>query len=155
MAGGGLLHWAAATDSAVPHRQRGNPVIEGMVKEACHAGDWKFQTSGEGFMVMVPVRDGRQQEVIVARVEDETPVVIRFTTVIGPVKDLTGNRPHSALRLNYALRGGAFAIHGESLVLCRLQLLADLDAKEACRTITYLAEEGDRYEEHVYGTDVH
>jgi hypothetical protein len=126
-----------------------------MIKEACHAGEWKFQASGESFVVMVPVREGRHQEVYVGRVDEEEPPVIRFYTVIGPVKDLSGSRPLSALRLNFALRSGAFAIHEDSLVLCRLQLLADLDAREACRTITYLATEGDRYEEHVYGTDAH
>jgi hypothetical protein len=126
-----------------------------MVKEACLGADWKFQASGGGFVVMVPVRDGRHQEVFVAQVEETDPTVIRFYTVIGPVEDLTSNRPLAALRLNFGLRAGAFAIHEDSLVLCRLQLMADLDAREACRTITYLATEGDRYEEHVYGTDAH
>ena len=132
-----------------------NPLLSNLVMEACQEDGWVVRPGDKELVVVVPVREDRQQEVVIALSEDDTESVARFHTVIGPVKDLTGTRPLAALRLNFALASGAFAIHGDNLVLCRLHPLKDLDSGEARSTIGYLAETGDRYEEHLYGTDVH
>ena len=135
----------------------GKQVLANLVMQACRSEGWILRPGGDLAVVVVPVADGRQQEVIVGRPADAggDQSVVRFHTVIGPVKDLTGSRPLHALRLNFGLISGAFAIHGEDVVLCRLHPIGDLDAEEARETIRYLAEKGDRYEEHLYGTDVH
>ena len=130
-------------------------LIGNLVMEACQPEGWAMKPGADVVVVVVPVREDRRQEVLVTEADEEGETVVRFHTVIGPMKDLTGARPLAALRLNFALSSGAFAIHGEDLVLCRLHPLRDLDSAEARSTIRYLAETGDRYEEHLYGTDVH
>ncbi len=132
-----------------------SPLLAKLVREACEPEGWTMRPGTDEVVVVVPLDEERHQEVVVSQVDQDGVAVIRFHTVIGPVKDLTGARPHAALKLNFALPYGAFAIHGDDLVLCRLHSMKDLDPAETRSTIGYLGATGDRYEKHLYGTDVH
>ncbi len=130
-------------------------MIQEMVMEACKADGWTIRPEKDSTIIVVPLGPDRHQEVSVSASTESDESIIRSFTIIGPVKDLEGNRPLAALSLNFGLISCSFAVHGDDLVLVRTQLAAHIDAQEARSTIWRLAETGDRYEKHLYGTDLH
>lgn len=130
-------------------------MVNDILMEACQPDGWTMRPGKDHTVVVVPVGGDRHQEVLVTTSTEDGETTIRFHTVIGPVEDLTGRRPTAALRLNFGLVSCAFAVSGDDLVLVRTQGAARIDAEEARATIRQLAETGDRYEKHLYGTDVH
>lgn len=130
-------------------------MIHELLMEACQADGWSIHPGNKETRVVVPLGEDRHQEILVVEEEEGGESVVRFYTIIGPIQDLTGNRPLAALRLNYGLLSCSFAAHMENLILIRTQVASYLDPKETRATIRLLAETGDRYEKHLYGTDVH
>jgi hypothetical protein len=118
---------------------------------------WRFQPGEEeGTLIFtLSMRSGRKQEVHLRRYEHDGHAMVRFTSVIGPAMALTGERPAVALRLNSELPFGCLAIEGEHLVVTDTFLLDEVNLEEVLLSLNYLAQQADRYERMLFGTDRH
>lgn len=125
--------------------------FESVLKEVCEANGWAL--AGSEATISLP--GGRSQKVRWEKFGHEGREMARLYTSIGGGESLTSIRLESALRLNFSLPHGAFALNQGKLVMTETFLVADADASEVESSMRFLAEAGDRYEKLIFGTDRH
>jgi len=78
---------------------------------------------------------------------------VRLMTTIGDTRELTPVRLTIALRINFELAHGAFAVKDENLILVDTLMLEGVGPDELELSIRYLAETADYYEKAIFDTD--
>jgi hypothetical protein len=131
----------------VPSRETFGSVCQ----RVCEQEGWELLPSG----VRVSLPDGRYQLVGLEFFEEERQELVRLYTTIGDSRGLSPLQLETALRLNFSLARGGFALHDDELVMVDQLLLHDAGPEEIRTTIAYLAETADRYEKSMFGTDEH
>jgi hypothetical protein len=117
----------------------------------CQERGWELLPGG----VRVACGDGRHQLVTLEFFESESEELVRLSTVIGAARRLDANRLASALRMNYHLAHGAFALKDDELVMTDALRLEDAGPAEIEASLGYLAETADYYERTIFDTDEH
>jgi len=120
-------------------------------REVCERHDWELLPTG----VLVRFGDGRRQLVSLEFFEYEQEELVRFSSTIGPVEELSRERLLTVLRSNCELAHGGLAIQDEDLCLVDTLLIEDADVHAVAASIEYLARSADEYERVIYGTDDH
>ncbi|MEN8183056.1 MAG: hypothetical protein ABFS46_11035, partial [Myxococcota bacterium] len=82
-------------------------------ERVCRDQGWELLPSG----VQVSWGDGRHQLVSLEFFEFENEELVRLYTVVGAAQELDTGRLNSALRMNYHLAHGAFALKDGELVM--------------------------------------
>jgi hypothetical protein len=118
-------------------------------RRVCEEHGWELKPAG----VYVPLAHGRHQVVSIEIFQHEQHERVRLFTTIGGAKDLTPVRLTIALRINYELAHGAFAVKDDNLMLIDTLMLAGIGAEELELSIRYLAETADYYEKAIFETD--
>ena len=122
-----------------------------LCRRVCQEQGWELLPSG----VQITWGDGRHQLVSLEFFEVAEEELVRLYTVIGAADAIDPARLQSALRLNYHLAHGAFALRDHELVMIDTLMLEDAGPGEIEACISYLAETGDYYERSLFGTDEH
>ena len=122
-----------------------------LIQRICSHFEWTYAADH----VVVPLPAGRHQKVFFEVSEQDGEEMLRLHTLIGEAAMLNEPRMRAALRLNYQMRFGAFAIRKEQLALVDTFLLREADRDEVMASMKYLAETADYYEDHIFGTDEH
>lgn len=122
-----------------------------LCRRVCQEQGWELLPSG----VQITWGDGRHQLVSLEFFEVADEELVRLYTVIGAADAIDPTRLQSALRLNYHLAHGAFALRDHELVMIDTLMLEDAGPGEIEACISYLAETGDYYERSLFGTDEH
>ena len=120
-------------------------------RRVCEQEGWELLPNG----VRVSTPEGRHQLVGLEFFQVDREELVRFFTTIGDARVLTPVQLETALRLNASLAHGAFALHGDELVMVDQLPLHAADADEIRATIAYLAATADRYEQTLFGVDEH
>ena len=120
-------------------------------REVCETHNWELLPTG----VLVRFGDGRRQLVSIEFFEYEQEELVRLSSIIGPVEQLSRGGLVTALRANGELAHGALAIRDEDLCLVDTLLIEDADVHAVAASIEFLARSADEYEEVLYGTDEH
>lgn len=118
-------------------------------RRVCDEQGWELKPSG----VHVPLAHGRHQVVSVEIFQHEREERIRLLTTIGGARGLTPARLTIALRINFELAHGAFAVKDDNLILIDTLMLARVEPEELELAIRYLAETADYYEKAIFDTD--
>jgi hypothetical protein len=118
-------------------------------RRVCDGQSWRLEPSG----VHVPLAKGRHQVVALEVFEHENEELVRLTTTIGDTRELTPVRLTIALRINFELAHGAFAVKDENLILVDTLMLEGVGPDELELSIRYLAETADYYEKAIFDTD--
>jgi hypothetical protein len=115
--------------------------------------DWECEESDHWIDFTVPTEGDRRHRVHLAEHRHENIAFVRLTSTIGPADAVDQRRALSALGLNAHLAFGAIAIHQNELVLTESLPLGLIDPGAAMLTISYLAQQADRYESVMFGDD--
>ena len=115
----------------------------------CESQGWELLPTG----IVVRWGDGRRQVVSLEFFENEREELVRFSTTIGDVRELSREHLAMALRANSELAHGALAIKYDQLCMTDTLILGDADPGEIEAVIAYLARTADHYEETFFRTD--
>jgi len=118
-------------------------------RRVCGEQGWDLEPSG----VHVPLAKGRHQVVAIEIFQHEEEERVRLMTTIGDTRELTPVRLTIALRINFELAHGAFAVKDENLILVDTLMLEGVGPDELELSIRYLAETADYYEKAIFDTD--
>jgi hypothetical protein len=124
-------------------------VFSEICRRVCDEQGWELKPSG----VHVPLAGGRHQIVSLEIFQYEQEERIRLLTTIGAARDLTPVRLTIALRINFELAHGAFAVKDDNLILIDTLMLAGIEPDELESSLRYLAETADYYEKAIFDTD--
>ncbi|MBI2213367.1 MAG: hypothetical protein HYU52_06945 [Acidobacteria bacterium] len=109
---------------------------------------------GESWVDFTVMTEGdRSHRVRLTEFRHENIAFVRFTSVIGSAEVIDPRRTLSALGLNAHLVFGAIAIVQNELVLTESLPLGMIEPRAAMLTISYLAQQADRYESVMFGDD--
>lgn len=122
-----------------------------IVSDLCTFKGWDLI----GDSVDVPLPGDRAQALTFEVFEHAGQEMLRASSPIGSVSELGTERAMGALRINQHLAFGALAVSGDQLVMVDTFLIADTDPGEISGSLIYLAENADRYEKELFGTDTH
>jgi hypothetical protein len=122
-----------------------------LCRQVCNAHNWELLPTG----VVVRWGDGRHQLVGLEIFEFEREELVRLSTTIGEMEQLSRDQLTVALKTNAKLAHGALAIKNDQLCMIDTLLISDTGAGELGAAIEYLAREADEYERAIYGTDDH
>jgi hypothetical protein len=120
-------------------------------REVCDAHHWELIPTG----VLVRFGDGRRQVVSLEFFEFEQQELVRLSSAIGPVADLSRDELATALRSNAEIAHGALAIMDEELALVDTLLIEGLEVSALAATIEFLATSADEMERVVFQADSH
>ena len=120
-------------------------------RRVCQEQGWELLPGG----VQVSWGDGRHQLISLEFFEVVDEELVRLYTVIGTAESIDPARLSSALRMNYHLAHGAFALKDDELVMIDTLMLVDAGPIEIEASISYLAQTADYYERTLFGTDEH
>jgi len=118
-------------------------------RRVCEEQGWKLDPAG----VHVPLPHDRHQVVSLEFFQHEREERIRLLTTIGGTNDLTPVRLTIALRINFELAHGAFAVKDDNLILMDTLMLESVGSEELELSIRFLAETADYYEKAIFDTD--
>jgi len=118
-------------------------------RRICHERGWELLPSG----VQLTWSDGRHQIVSLEVFDHDGTDRLRLFTTIGTTENLTPVRLTIALRINYQLAHGAFAVKDEDLIMVDTLMLDPADEREIADAIQFLAETADYYEKAIFETD--
>jgi hypothetical protein len=119
------------------------------LERVCQERGWELLRSG----VRVSWAGGRQQLVELEFFPFKQEELVRLSTAIGSVEQLSEIRLRIALRINIELAHGCLAVKNDQLVMTDTLMLRDADYGEIEASIHYLAETADHYEKTLFGTD--
>ena len=122
-----------------------------MCRRVCSEQGWRLEPAG----VHVPLAKGRHQVVAIDVFQHENEERVRLSTIIGATRELTPVRLTIALRINFELAHGAFAVKDDNLILVDTLMLEGVGPDELELSIRYLAETADYYEKAIFDTDEH
>jgi len=117
----------------------------------CAAKGWTFEPGS----VVISCPHERHQRVTFTFFSYEDQELVRLYSIIGSTKQIDSTRLNTALSLNFRLPHGALAIHKNDLVMVDTLMLHESSPEEIFTAFSYLAETADRYEETIFGPDVH
>jgi hypothetical protein len=120
-----------------------------VLAQVCDEQGWGLSES----QIEVKFEEGRRQIVFLDFFDFEGDELVRFYTVIGPVKHMNPMKLTEALRLNFGLPHGAMAVHKDELVMIDTLIVEDADPGEIEASAAYLAETGDHFEKTMFGSD--
>lgn len=120
-----------------------------LCREVCDSQQWELLPTG----IVVRWGDGRHQLVALETFEFEREELVRLSSTIGEVADLSRDQLVTALRTNSALAHGALAIQAERLCMTDTLMLAEAGVDEIRAAIEYLARRADELERTLFGTD--
>ncbi len=115
--------------------------------------DWDYEDGEKSVAFTVPTEGERRHRVRLTEFRHENVSFVRFTSAIGSAEALDPRRALSALGLNAHLAFGAIAVYRDELVLTESLPLGLIEWSAAMMTITYLAQQADRYEAAMFGDD--
>lgn len=118
-------------------------------RQICAAQNWELLPTG----INVSFGDGRHQLVQLEFFEEGREELVRLSTTIGSVSDLSREQLVVALETNAQLAHGALAIQGEQLCMIDTLMVEASGPAEIEAAIEYLAREADDYERAIFGTD--
>ncbi len=165
-----LLHWLVARDPHLRARDADEAQprlfsvlsqirdVRQLLAEAFHnEPDITWSSRGEEFDVVVKLRNGRQQRVVIALNEDQVPFkLLQIFSVGGPARP---EHFELALRRNALHPHGSIAVRDVDghphFVVVENHSRAKVDADELCRSVHHIARHADKVEEFLTGRDVH
>ena len=103
--------------------------------------------------IEVPLDGGRTQMIERQVFHEDGEDYIRFFSVIGPITDFDERRFKAALRLNWTMLFGAFALFDDQLAIVDTFLIREADPDEVRLSVGHMAKTADRYEQLTFGTD--
>jgi len=115
--------------------------------------DWDYEDGEKSVAFTVPTDNDRRHRVRLTEFRHENVSFVRFTSAIGSAEAVDPRRALSALGLNAHLAFGAIAIFREELILTESLPLGMIEPGAAILTISYLAQQADRYESVMFGDD--
>jgi hypothetical protein len=115
--------------------------------------DWEYEDGEKSVAFTVPTEGERRHRVRLTEFRHENVTFVRLTSTIGSAEALDPRRALSALGLNAHLAFGAIAIFRDELVLTASLPLGLIEWSAAMMTISYLAQQADRYEAAMFGDD--
>jgi len=115
--------------------------------------DWEYEDGEKSVAFIVPTDNERRHRVRLTEFRHENVSFVRFTSAIGSAEAVDPRRALSALGLNAHLAFGAIAIFREELILTESLPLGMIEPGAAILTISYLAQQADRYESVMFGDD--
>jgi len=118
-------------------------------RSVCESQGWQLLPTG----IVVRWGDGRRQVVSLEFFEHEREDLVRLSTTIGDIRELSKERLAMALRVNAELAHGALAIKYNQLCMTDTLMLADTDPGELEAVVAFLARTADHYEETFFRTD--
>lgn len=127
------------------------PGFADICREVCQRHGWELLPTG----VVVGIGKERKQLVVIESFEFEQERLVRLSSSIGPVTDMSRDELVTALRSNAEIAHGAIAICDDQLALVDTLLMAGIDAEALSATIEFLARRADEMERVVFGTDDH
>lgn len=114
---------------------------------------WEYEDGESWADFTLPTEGDRTHRVRLTEFRHENVAFVRFTSTIGPASAIDQRRALSALGLNAHLVFGAIAVAQNELVLTESLPLGMIDPGAAMLTISYLAQQADRYESVMFGDD--
>jgi hypothetical protein len=120
-----------------------------LCRQVCDSQNWELLPTG----IVVRWGDGRHQLVSLEPFEFEREELVRISSIIGHVAELTREQLVTALRANTRLAHGALAIRSEQLCMTDTLMLVEAGVDEIKAAIEYLARSADEYERSLFGTD--
>ncbi len=121
-----------------------------VVEQATTSHQWTVESSGEDIVVTVALAQGRIQRVRLSEIEVEGDRYIHLTSSIGTRPSLDAGQLRAMLSLNLRSPHGAFALHGDLLLITEVLPVA-IDPQILRNAIRFLATHADRYEEQIFG----
>lgn len=115
--------------------------------------DWEYEDGDSWVDFTIPTEGDRSHRVRLSEFRHENVAYVRFVSVIGPADAIDHRRALSALGLNAHLTFGAIAIARDELVLTETLPLGMTEPAAAMLTVSYLAQQADRYESVMFGDD--
>jgi len=115
--------------------------------------EWGYDEAESWVVFTIPTEGERTHRVRLSEFRHENVSFVRFMSVIGSAEGLDLRRTLSALGLNAHLALGAIAIAQNDIVLTERLPLGMIEAGAAMLTISYLAQQADRYESVMFGDD--
>lgn len=126
--------------------------LQEIVESAIASSSWTVESSAEHLVVTVTLESERMQRVRLSEIEVEGSQYIHLTSAIGSRPSLDAAQFTAMLSLNLRSPHGAFALHGDLLLLTEV-LPISIDPQTLRNAIRFLAVHADRYEEYVFGSD--
>lgn len=113
---------------------------------------WQMVTDPSGdHRVEVPTEAGRSQVVqITSGYDPDNHPLLWIWSNVCQTKDV--GDPWYLLKQNAELPYGGFAVRGDAVIIAETQLLSTADPDELIRAIYYVANQSDKFEKMVYGT---
>ncbi|HLQ45220.1 MAG TPA: hypothetical protein VK137_10860, partial [Planctomycetaceae bacterium] len=116
-----------------------------------------WSARGDEFDVVVKLRNGRQQRVVIAPSDSHAPFKqLQIFSLGGPAQT---EQFESALRRNAVQQHGSIAVRDVDgrphFVIVENHSRAKVDADELCRSVRHIARHADKVEEFLTGRDVH
>lgn len=138
--------------------QAANISAQDVIRGAAQSNNWQITENGDEWIVNIPVRALRKQNVHVTfgTKDDDGNELVVYHSYCGPASQ---RNAMALLRYNTKMIRGAFAVEpsdsGEMITVRANQLADTVDQLEVTKTLTAIAWQADKVEEKLLGSDNH